>query len=1072
MEYPRQGLLTRYWIRIAVHKALSILDIIKGRLSPCLESSERIYNLKGSLLPLFLAQLKEGFLLITNSDDDFNRIAESYGFFASITGAKPIVALPTPEDTSSTGTLVEILATIDRGASAMASIKTFMMPLNISAAIDLFVIKKGAELSREDTIEKLLSFGYKHTALVIERGECSLRNYILDFYPVSKENPVRIEFFGDEIDSIREFSVENQRTTRVLDEIAVFSLILTGKATAVNPSGRSDCLIDFFDARRVFFLADSASEGKAFLEGFPDTPAATILSETAFVPTGVDAGGLPLNGLGLLLEERTTISEFPPAVSALLGANRVMVVSATKAQGERLKDIFSESGMVVPVIKKEAVADYEGNIFITVGTLNEGLFIEGLIVLTETEIFGEVQRHKTHKNAGISNIFKILEDLKPGDYVVHTDHGIGIFEGLRQQVAEDFVYDMLIVRYSDEARLYVPVGSIGLIKKYWAEEGVIPHLDKLGGKTWQRAKGKAKKRIEILAEKLIAHYAQREVSRGVAHSPDGSIHAEFDNFFPYEPTPDQLTAAMEIKKDMESDKPMDRLLCGDVGYGKTEVAMRAAFKAIFDGRQAAVLVPTTILCEQHYLNFKERFSPFPVTVDYVSRFKPKAKAEETLKRLAKGEIDIIIGTQSLLRKNLDIPALGLLIIDEEHRFGVAQKERIKELKSGVHCLTLSATPIPRTLQMSLSGIWRMSTIDTPPEQRQSVRTNISVFDRQILKEALDRELNRGGQVFFVHNRIKDIDKIAAMVKGLVKDKKVAAAHGQMNNSELEEIMLNFIKKKIDVLVSTAIIGSGIDIPSANTIIVNRADMMGLADLYQLRGRVGRSNVKAYAYLFIPGEDLISADARKRLTAIQELSYLGAGLRLALKDMEIRGAGNMLGAEQSGHIHALGFDTYMEMLEEEISRLKGIPVVKEAEAVIELKIEAHIPEAYIEDVSIRMNFYRRVALAKEEADLFDLEDEIIDRFGKLPAPAEALFNLMRVRIQCKKIRAASVKRGFGKIQVQFFEEGREVLARMAADHKKYAPKLHFTPLGFEIQAKDIGNEEIPRLLIGLFKTIAE
>ncbi|KWT91115.1 transcription-repair coupling factor [Candidatus Magnetominusculus xianensis] len=1016
-------------------------------------------------MPLLLTQHRESFLLITNSDDDFNSLSESYDFFAAITGAKPILRLPAPDDSASTGALVEILATTDKGASAMASIKTITTPLNISQ-LDYFLIKKGDEKSREDSLKKLLSFGYKQTALVIDKGECSLRNYILDFYPVSKDNPVRIEFFGDEVDSIREFSVETQRTTKTLDEISIFPLIF-----AAGPIDSQSSLIELFDVSRVFIFAESAAEGKAFLKTLPAAPPVTVLSDTTFDTTGVDARSLSLSGLGVLLEERTSVSEIPQAVSGLLNGCRVMIVSATKAQGERLKDIFIESNMPVPVIKKEDAATYEGNIFITVGMLNEGLYIDGLIVLTETEIFGEVQRHRTQKKPGMSNIFKILEELKPGDYIVHFDHGIGIFEGLRQEQADNFVYDMLIIRYADDARLYVPVGSINLIKKYWAEEGVLPRLDKLGGKTWQRAKGRAKKRIEILAEKLIAHYAEREVAKGFALSPDGPLHAEFDDFFPYEPTPDQISAAVEIKKDMESDKPMDRLLCGDVGYGKTEVAMRAAFKAVFDGRQVAVLVPTTILCEQHYLNFKERFSPFPVKVDYISRFKMKSKADETLKKLAKGEIDIIIGTQSLLRKNLDIPALGLLIIDEEHRFGVAQKERIKELKTGVHCLTLSATPIPRTLQMSLSGIWKMSAIETAPELRQSVRTNISVFDQQIIKEALHRELQRGGQVFFVHNRIKDIDKIAAMVKGLVKDKRVAVGHGQMNNSELEEIMLDFIKKKIDILVSTAIIGSGIDIPTANTIIVNRADTMGLADLYQLRGRVGRSNVKAYAYFFIPGEDLISADAKKRLTAIQELSYLGAGLRLALKDMEIRGAGNMLGAEQSGHIHALGFDTYMEMLEEEISRLKGIPIEKEKEPVIELKIEAHIPEGYVDEVSVRLNFYRRLALAKEEADIFDLEDEIIDRFGKLPAPAEALFNLMRVKILCKKIRAASVKRLTGKVQVQFFEEGTDVLARMASEHKKYGHKLHFLPLGFEIMLKNIGIEEIPRLLIGLFKTIA-
>ncbi|MBF0472528.1 MAG: transcription-repair coupling factor, partial [Nitrospirae bacterium] len=607
---------------------------------------------------------------------------------------------------------------------------------------------------------------------------------------------------------------------------------------------------------------------------------------------------------------------------------------------------------------------------------------------------------------------------------------------------------------------------------YRSQEGVSPVIDKMGGSSWLKVKNKVKAKVKDIAYKLIKLYAEREISEGFAFSTDTEVHREFDDFFPYEPTPDQIKSISEIKDDMESVRPMDRLLCGDVGYGKTEVAMRAVFKAIYDGKQAVVLTPTTLLCEQHYMTFKERFSAFPTKIDFISRFRTRKEINDILKRLSDGEVDIVIGTHGLLKKDLDIKNLGILIVDEEHKFGVAQKTRIKEIKKGVDCLSLSATPIPRTLQMALSGIWNMSTIETPPEDRLSIRTFISVFNEDLIKEAIKREKQRSGQVFFIHNRIKDIDRIAVIVKRLVPDATVAIAHGQMNEKELEDIMLNFMRGNTDVLVSTTIISSGLDIPRSNTIIINRADMIGLADLYQLRGRVGRSDLRAYAYFLVPSEDMMTEKAKKRLAAIQELSYLGAGLRLAMKDMEIRGAGNLIGAEQSGHIDAVGFDTYMEMLEEEIAIQRGTPQKTKIETVIDLRVNAILPDDYIEDVSLRLSFYRRIASAGSLEDLYNLKDEMKDRFGRLPISVENLFGIMLLKTIATTLQIAKIEQFKKKVIVKFLVKDGVIFDNVLGLKDKVKHKMRFLPDGFEVLTDGIKEEEIISVMIGVVELCKE
>jgi len=577
-----------------------------------------------------------------------------------------------------------------------------------------------------------------------------------------------------------------------------------------------------------------------------------------------------------------------------------------------------------------------------------------------------------------------------------------------------------------------------------------------------------------MTAELLQLYAQRADSKGFAFSADSRWQKEMESSFLYEDTADQRKAAEDVKRDMESPRPMDRLVCGDVGYGKTEVAIRAAFRAIFDGKQVAVLVPTTLLAEQHYRTFKMRFSAFPVNIDYLSRFKSKKEQDLTLKALSKGEIDIIIGTHALLKKGIAFSNPGLLIFDEEHRFGVAQKERIKEIAKGLDVLTMTATPIPRTLQMALSGIRAMSVIETPPEERLAVRTIISVFNEEVIREAVERELKRGGQVLFVHNFIHDIEKMAGLLKRVAPEAKIAIGHGQMPEKILEDVMLRFIKGETDILLSTTIIGSGIDIPAANTIIINRADKMGLADLYQLRGRVGRSNLRAYAYFLIPGEDIIGNEAKKRLQAIRELSFLGAGFRLAMKDMEIRGAGNLLGPQQSGHIHAVGFDMYVEMLEKTVAELKGIEKREESEPSISLRVSALIPEGYIEDITLRLSIYRRIAGSVSEDGINDIESEMRDRFGSLPEEVERLLKVMKLKIMAKRLLISGISESDSKVRFVFSEDT-PVKAESILGLQKAFKDMRFQKDGFEVKVKGLADggdvlQLVQNMLLELLRSV--
>jgi transcription-repair coupling factor (superfamily II helicase) len=623
-----------------------------------------------------------------------------------------------------------------------------------------------------------------------------------------------------------------------------------------------------------------------------------------------------------------------------------------------------------------------------------------------------------------------FRDLKPGDFVVHIDHGIGRFGGLQTLDLGTRSSEFMLLFYAEDAKLYVPVERLDLVQRYSSAEGHQPALDRLGGLGWQKTKAKAKRAMRDMADELLRLYAERKLVGGYAFAADTPWQREFEDGFEYVLTPDQETAIDDVKHDMEEPSPMDRLLCGDVGYGKTEVAMRAAFKAVMEGKQAAVLTPTTVLAYQHYDTFRTRFAPFPVKVELLSRFRSPKEQKEVAKRVESGDIDVVIGTHRLLSKDVRFKELGIVVVDEEQRFGVAHKERLKHLKKRVDVLTLSATPIPRTLNMSLSGLRDMSLIETAPRDRLAIQTQVVQFSENVIKSAIELELGRGGQVFFIHNRVETIETIAALVQRLVPQARLVVGHGQMNEKEMERVMLDFIEFKHDVLVATTIIENGIDIPRANTIIINRADQYGLSQLYQLRGRVGRSNRRAYAYLLIPGEQELTPIAKRRLAAIREFSDLGAGFRIAALDLELRGAGNLLGGQQSGHMDALGFDLYTQMLERTVAELRGEVVEDETSVTINLGVDVAIPDEYINDMGQRLRTYKRVSSARDEDTLSSIRNETRDRYGRLPESVEQLFAYARLRLLAEDLGVLSIDKTAAGVALKFSEKARISLEKLA------------------------------------------
>jgi transcription-repair coupling factor (superfamily II helicase) len=983
-------------------------------------------------------------------------------------------------------------------------------------------ITPAMKLEPGDFATALAATGYESASLVTRVGEFSRRGGIVDFFSPLHEQPVRMEFFGDVVESLRKFDPETQRSAGELREAVALPVreLFFGEKELLrfNRRVKDETLVEQMREGTLppgaEFLAPFFYDMESLFQYVPQKSLFALLEpedlakELAELRQKIEAGRSEEIAEGRTLPEVSELYLNDDAVNAgfaafttlsmrLLGAeqslrmdtksaswlgvrltkpidreferdrqpiegtmaglveklrrlreeSRVAIVCGTEESAVRIKKLFLEYGLGAAIAALPPGQDKgPWPITLSLGRLSEGFAWRdaGLAFITEEEIFGRKVHRPPAARTKAQPFLSNFKELKPGDFVVHTDYGVGEYQGLTHISVDGFETDFLCLRYEPDAKLYVPLYSLDKVQKYIGAEGAAPKLDRLGAPAWAKTKEKVKKDILAMAQELVAVYAAREAQNRPSFSPPDNLYREFEGAFPYEETPDQQKAIDDVLKDMQRPRPMDRLVCGDVGYGKTEVALRAAFKAVEDGMQVAILVPTTLLADQHFRTFSERLRPFSLRVDMLSRFRTKSEQADTLKALKSGISDIVIGTHRLLQKDLVFKNLGLLVVDEEHKFGVKHKERIKEFKKLVDVLTLTATPIPRTLHMSLAGIRDLSIIQTPPLDRQAIQVVLARFGKRVIREAIAHELGRGGQVFFVHNRVQGIERMADFVRGLAPEAKVGVAHGRLGEHEIEDVMSAFVAGNLNVLVTTTIIESGIDIPAANTIIINRADRFGLADLYQIKGRVGRSREKAYAYLLAPAEETLSDQARKRLRAIQELSELGAGFRIAAQDLETRGAGNLLGKQQSGHIAAVGIDLYTQMMEEAMAELRGEALSPEPDTLITMRASAFIPEDYISDVSLRLAAYKEISAALDEAQLNDIADGLRDRYGELPEPAANLLEIMGVKLVAKKAGVARIDAGRENLSITFAESAAVSPDRVMVLLKKSKGRIRLVP----------------------------
>ncbi len=988
----------------------------------------------------------------------------------------------------------------------------------------------GQKLDLQDTVRLLVDQGYERVDMVEGPGHFSARGGILDIFPLTRENPVRIELFDEEVDSIREFTAETQRSLDKLRRViilpakeTVFSinrlsatlpgiqreftsqkamLLKAGKNDAykrlnermgellekieqgATPEG-TDALFPFFYPEGATLLDYFPSGTPVFLEE-PSRQRESLqnrVREQAEVHTNLLEQGLVLPsqirnnitydelakiltrfvrvGFSLLPKQfeakprnivnfsAKTMHLFKGKTDLLIEEVKtlrengftIVVFASTASRAEKINELFRNQNIFARLESGLPEKMVAGEVIIGSGVLEAGFELSAakLAVITDWEIYGQpkrtrVIRAQAQPGAKISH----FSDLRPGDYVVHVNHGIGKYVGIKQLEVGGVRKDYLFVQYAGEDKLYVPTDQIGLIQKYLGTEGTAPKLYKLGGTEWHRVKQKVRESVKDLANELIELYAIRESMPGIKFSPDTVWQKEFEDAFPYEETPDQLRAIEEIKKDMETPRPMDRLLCGDVGYGKTEVAVRAAFKAVMDNKQVAVLVPTTILAQQHYNTFTERFSGYPIQVEMLSRFKTAKEQKDILNRVKKGMVDVIIGTHRLLQSDILFKDLGLVVIDEEQRFGVLHKEKLKHLRQTVDVLTLTATPIPRTLHMAMVGVRDMSILESPPEDRFPVQTYVLEFNLEIIADAIRREIDRGGQVYFVHNRVMDIDKTAHLLQAMVPEARIVVAHGQMKEDQLERSMLEYINASYDALVCTTIIETGLDIPNVNTLIVDEGEKMGLSQLHQLRGRVGRSHRLAYAYFTYKKDKCLTEIAEKRLQAIREFTEFGAGFKIAMRDLEIRGAGNILGPEQHGHMMAVGFDMYCRLLDEAVHELRGTTPEQSPELTLDLNLNAFISDQYIPDPAAKIEVYKKIMHIENVEDSRDVEDELVDRFGDVPEPVNNLIAVARIKALAAKAGVHSIFHHQDSINIKFHEESNikaEQLAPITAYFKK-------------------------------------
>jgi transcription-repair coupling factor (superfamily II helicase) len=1004
------------------------------------------------------------------------------------------------------------------------------------------VLRRGEEIDVEELLAHLASVGYSAMDIVEMPGQFTRRGGILDVYSPGMDRPVRIELFGDEIESMRKFDPDTQRSSSPLDEATLLPLTETpvterllaavhARLSGTSLEGDADASVEravsvggvtvfpgweFFStiAGATASLFDIFTRCQIFVEepamvknqlerwwnkvqqrhdrsgiGSLITPEDVYLRPEVLLATLASRPGLDLDQLGAvdILEEDTTLGEvafatrptlrFHGSIPALVEqlktlmeqSVRMLLAVANQGEVERLANLLREYGLPyrlgsraqhtgseniydessylagdlrTPILVRAAIAN-------GVSLPDANLVLFGANDLTdEADVTARPVARQAKSKSKTAAFVSDFRDLAVGDYVVHVEHGIARYMGLKEIEQDGATVEFMILEFAEQARLYVPLTRLDLIQKYRSTDaGPAPALNRLGSQQWAKTKARVKKAMQDMADELLKLYAQRKSAQGHAFPPDNEFQREFEDAFDYNETDDQLAAIADIKRDMESPLPMDRLLCGDVGYGKTEVAMRACFKAVQDGKQAAVLTPTTVLSFQHYESFKRRFKQFPIEIEMISRFRTPKEQKAILEKVESGRVDILIGTHRLLSKDLKFHDLGLLVVDEEQRFGVRHKERLKQMRREIDVLAMSATPIPRTLHMSLVGLRDMSVIDTPPKDRMAIQTVVAKFDEKLVRSAVEVELERGGQVYFVHNRVETIYEIAAKITELVPAARVIVGHGQMGEAELERVMLAFMNHEYDVFVATTIIENGLDIPLANTILINRADRHGLSELYQLRGRVGRSNRRAYAYLLIPPEQELTEIARRRLAALKEFSDLGAGFKIAALDLELRGAGNMLGGEQSGHIEAIGFELYTSMLEEAVGKLKGEERQERATTQLNLGISLRVDESYIPEENQRLRIYKKIAGAQDEATIADVRAELLDRYGEPPESVTHLLEAATLRLECERLGVSQVDRKRDQIHMRFMEKASidpgRLMMLVAKNVKRGA---QFTPQG--------------------------
>jgi transcription-repair coupling factor (superfamily II helicase) len=1021
------------------------------------------------------------------------------------------------------------------------------------------VVRRAETIEVEALLEHLQRVGYAPADLVEMPGQYALRGGLLDVYSPEAERPIRIEFFGDDVESLRKFDPGTQRSSNPTDEAVLLPLTETpasdealtaihSKLSAGRVAGREHIVEQAVAASGVSvfpgweLLAPLAAGSGSLFDLLPE--AAVMVEESAAVEREFEHFRARVeeaherSGIGNLVrpaelflsveEWRAQLERRPGAALEHLGlaegdgksedesvefvsrptsrfhgsvaamaeevkrlrgeGQRVLVAAANLGEVERLADIFTEYGVPFRLGNRARTSSGETYLDETAyfaedvetTTLVRAFVPDGvalpearLVVFGARDLFDEsaaVAPRPLRQKSKVGAFLSDFRDLAVGDYVVHVDHGIGQYAGLKEIRQGEVSAEFMLLMYAEEAKLYVPLTRLDLVQKYRSAEGAKPALAHLGSGAWAKTKARVKKAVAEMADDLLKLYAERKAVEGHAFPTDTEWQREFEDAFEHSETPDQEQAVADVKRDMEVRMPMDRLLCGDVGYGKTEIAMRAAFKAVGDNKQVAVLAPTTVLVFQHFETFRQRFAAFPITVEMLSRFRSARQQKEILARVEAGKVDVLIGTHRLLSKDVRFADLGLLVVDEEQRFGVRHKERLKQFKKEVDVLTLSATPIPRTLHMSLVGLRDMSVIETPPKDRIAIQTVVAPFGEKLVESAIQHELERQGQVYFLHNRVETIYEIAAKVQELAPQARVVVGHGQMPESQLEKVMLKFMRHEADVLVATTIVENGLDIPLCNTILINRADRLGLSELYQLRGRVGRSNRRAYAYLLVPPEQELSPLARRRLAALKEFSDLGAGFKLAALDLELRGAGTLLGGQQSGHVDSVGFELYTSLLERSVRELKGEAAPEQVETQLNLGLNVRIPEEYVAEENQRLRMYKRVAAVESEEQLADVRQELGDRYGAPPPPVLHLLEYATLRLVCRRLGVAAIERRRDSVQLRFIENAAiepEKLARFVAGE----PGAQFTPAGvLKFSLKSTQPEEVLARLRSLLEEL--